>query len=364
MRVANLVYLLNREEPWVLVLPPWVKMWHWRSRDVAQDRLKWADFFDVDSMGKHVPVIELEDYIKRRGLVIDEVYHLQGVKQVTDWDMIKIDRCQRETRFEQDSGGRWRHWYFGIEEMYADKFQCLSFFGQLELMKSFLIQNTTGKLIFLPRAENLMHAEYGEHSALFWKARRSMVYAEPLRDAADRFRREHLGSDDETDKTILFDWTNIKARPNNAKGGPYISVHLRRGDHLHVRGRELPSIGEAAKHVRELLQKMSLDTVFVATDGTKQEYEEFKGSLEGYRVHRFQPTREELHTYRDGGVAIIDQWIAAHARYFIGSSASTVSYRIREDREILGFEPSTTFNRFCGDDESDCEQPAHWTIVY
>ena len=51
-------------------------------------------------------------------------------------------------------------------------------------------------------------------------------------------------------------------------------------------------------------------------------------------------------------------------RYFIGSSASTVSYRIREDREILGFEPSTTFNRFCGDDESDCEQPAHWTIVY
>ena len=38
------------------------------------------------------------------------------------------------------------------------------------------------------------------------------MYAEPLRDAADRFRREHLGSDDETDKTILFDWTNIKVR--------------------------------------------------------------------------------------------------------------------------------------------------------
>lgn len=51
-------------------------------------------------------------------------------------------------------------------------------------------------------------------------------------------------------------------------------------------------------------------------------------------------------------------------RYFIGSSGSTVSFRIREDREILGFEQSTTFNRFCGDDESDCEQPAHWTIVY
>ena len=63
---------------------------------------------------------------------------------------------------------------------------------------------------------------------------------------------------------------NIQTQPRNAKGGPYIAVHLRRRDHLHVRGRELPSIGEAAKHVRKLLKKMSLDTVFVATDGTKQ----------------------------------------------------------------------------------------------
>lgn len=29
---------------------------------------------------------------------------------------------------------------------------------------------------------------------------------------------------------------------------------------------------------------------------------------------RFEPTWEELELYRDGGVAIIDQWICAHAR--------------------------------------------------
>ena len=39
-----------------------------------------------------------------------------------------------------------------------------------------------------------------------------MVYAKPLRDAADRFHREHLGSVDETDNTVLFDWTNVKVR--------------------------------------------------------------------------------------------------------------------------------------------------------
>lgn len=29
---------------------------------------------------------------------------------------------------------------------------------------------------------------------------------------------------------------------------------------------------------------------------------------------RFEPTWEELELYKDGGIAIIDQWICAHAR--------------------------------------------------
>jgi peptide-O-fucosyltransferase len=77
MRVANLVYLLNKEEPWVLVLPPWVRMWHWRSRDVEQDRLKWSAFFDVESLGKHIPVIELEDYMKSKLFAWEFIDHIK-----------------------------------------------------------------------------------------------------------------------------------------------------------------------------------------------------------------------------------------------------------------------------------------------
>lgn len=29
---------------------------------------------------------------------------------------------------------------------------------------------------------------------------------------------------------------------------------------------------------------------------------------------RFEPTWEELELYKDGGVAIIDQWVCSHAR--------------------------------------------------
>lgn len=51
-------------------------------------------------------------------------------------------------------------------------------------------------------------------------------------------------------------------------------------------------------------------------------------------------------------------------RFFIGTSVSTFSFRIHEEREILGLDPRTTYNRFCGDQEEVCEQPTHWKIAY
>ncbi|MBN3273322.1 OFUT2 fucosyltransferase, partial [Polyodon spathula] len=52
--------------------------------------------------------------------------------------------------------------------------------------------------------------------------------------------------------------------------------------------------------------------------------------------------------------------------YFIGTSVSTFSFRIYEEREILGFDPKTTYSRFCGEKqkETDLEQPTHWKIEY
>lgn len=44
------------------------------------------------------------------------------------------------------------------------------------------------------------------------------MYAKPLRDAGDRFRREHLGSDDVTDNTLLRDWTTVKVRGRTPPG--------------------------------------------------------------------------------------------------------------------------------------------------
>ena len=51
-------------QQWVLVLPPWSRLYHWKNRDVEHMRIPWSRFFDLDSMRRHVPVIELEDWRK------------------------------------------------------------------------------------------------------------------------------------------------------------------------------------------------------------------------------------------------------------------------------------------------------------
>ena len=36
--------------------------------------------------------------------------------------------------------------------------------------------------------------------------------------------------------------------------------------------------------------------------------------MSAYEVYRYEPNQEVIEEFKDGGVAIIDQWICAHAR--------------------------------------------------
>lgn len=94
-------------------------------------------------------------------------------------------------------------------------------------------------------------------------------------------------------------------------------------------------------------------------------FEDLKNGIgDDYKVVRYIPNQLVLNEYGDGGVAIIDQIICSNARFFIGTHESTFSYRIQEEREILGFPVFTTFNRLCGDKEEDCQPPSSWKIVF
>ena len=64
MRVANLVRNLNKDAPWILVLPPWGRLFHWKSRHLDQVGIPWSLFFDLPSLRRFVPVIEFEEFLK------------------------------------------------------------------------------------------------------------------------------------------------------------------------------------------------------------------------------------------------------------------------------------------------------------
>lgn len=64
--MANTVKFLNEKEKWVLVLPPWGRLYHWQTDGIKSSRIPWKTFFDLDSFNKHIPVMEFEDYLKSK----------------------------------------------------------------------------------------------------------------------------------------------------------------------------------------------------------------------------------------------------------------------------------------------------------
>ncbi|GAB1607368.1 GDP-fucose protein O-fucosyltransferase 2-like [Argonauta hians] len=373
MRIANLAKSLNQVEPWVLVLPPWGNLYHWQTEDLEgrQIRIPWSLFFDVNSLSSHVPTIEFDEFLSVFGGpegYVDQVYYLQHYKEGwTDGKFEeKIDEreCLEKTSYKLDENNIWRGWFFGYyDNIHAKNFKCLSVQGHAGIMKPILLKNTTSSVL-VDRAENLLHDIYGDKE--YWRARRSMVFAKELRSIGDKFRAEFLNSTDETDRTIWdSDWRKMIRKERNAFGGPYLAVHLRRKDYLRAHKDYVPTLKFAAKQIRKLLKQFGLEKVFIASDDTEDVEKLRKKLRKKYEVYNFAPSKEILAKYMDGGVAIIDQWICAHARYFIGTHLSTFSFRIQEEREILGFKTITTFNRLCKEEEgTDCEQPSKWTIVY
>lgn len=64
IRMASLVKTLRNEgDDWVLVLPPWGRLYHWQSPNIYQIRIPWGEFFSLTSLQANVPVIEYEEFI-------------------------------------------------------------------------------------------------------------------------------------------------------------------------------------------------------------------------------------------------------------------------------------------------------------
>ena len=374
LRIANLVKAMRNDEKckkddWVLVLPPWGRIgYHWKEKDMEQSRIKWSHFFDVESMNKYIPVMEYEDYVEEVGQpLVEEVWYLQRYEEgwtPGKWEEKMHERpCIDPPSYESDSDGFFRGWFWGYSETYAEKFKCVSAQASAKILIGPLCgENTTAKSVMIDRGETVLHDMFG--GVDYWKCRRSMVFSDQLKKEADKFRAEYLDSNDEKDGTVMpKDWREHDCKGKPPSGGPYIAAHLRRKDFLYARKDSVPSIAKTAEELKALMKQHNVDKVFVASDGTKEEMKELKSLLP--EMIMYKPSKEQRKKFKMGGIAIIDQIICSHAKYFTGTKESTFSFRIQDEREIMCFNKDATFNRICGEKEKDdCEQPTRWKIVW
>ncbi|VDN06545.1 unnamed protein product [Thelazia callipaeda] len=367
MRIASTVRILRENgHNYALVLPPWGGLYHWRR---SHFKVPWSKFFHIRSINELVPLKYERSFFgfipETNYDAIDQVLYLQNYAE--GWESgkyeIKYDQrdCINGDRHYKFIGGVWKGWFFAYDNVHARNFTCISIQGDSETLAAMIQKNYShANSLMIDRAETVLHAHFGDFH--YWEARRSMRYAKHLRLIADKFRQERLNSNDAKDRTVLPDsWKTTRKKHGEAQGGDYICVHWRRRDFVSSHGAEIPSINGTAKQILAILRAQKLMTVYLSTDAPPNEVDALIDLLPStVRVERFS----DESSLNDGEVAIVDQWICAHARHFTGTHMSTFSYRIHEDREIIGFEPEQTFNRLCPDDNDHCKQPSEWTIVY
>ena len=370
IRAATLVkHMIDRGEDWILVLPPWRHLFHWKSRYLHQNALPWNHFFDLNNMNNYVPVMEFQDYMKLEGYHgIDHLLYLQwhpnGFSSSYGWnDVIEIAECRQDTYYKQDKEGLYRGYFWDMQNVYARKHNCVSVGGHAIVLADFLKQLISKSFLVL-HFEQVIATGYG--GVEYFKARRSLVFAKDLRSEGDMFRFVYLNSTDEEDKTTYNDdWRKQIPVDGSAIGGPFLGLHMRRGDFTYAHRNTVPSLEEIGLEVKKKLQEYKIEKVYISTDGTDNEVQELQTYFKA-EIHRFPQTHDLIEKYKDGGIAIIDQWIVSHARYFIGTCTSTFSFRIHEERDILGFNEDTTYNCICGKQSpvDTCKQPTRWRVKF
>ena len=311
-----------------LVLPQWGPLPHWRN-DAANVNLSWSNFFDVVSLNLLTPVMEMADFragISRRPDLQLHLSHFpDSFAEDSKWsERYEVRDCHENVPLQKDKGQ---------EEDDDSGSNCRCSSSQSSNTKCLFLDGTTLTLanlihkdfrehesILISNADVVLHENYG--SPFFWQIRRSMRFSEILIQKGNSFRTKFLDSDDERDGTQLpNDWRLTLRTAGQAIGGNYVALHWRRADFAIYR-KDVPSIQCTAEQVTGIIQATAggIRRLFLASDAAEQEIDQLLEHLQksGIEVNIFEDKRTD--PMPQGQKAIIDQWICAHARLFIGKA--------------------------------------------
>lgn len=278
---------------------------------------------------------------------------------------------------------KYKGWFYGYtNSVHGKNFICLSVQGHASILKDMIfkfMREFNSDSILIDRAETVLHDKFGQYD--FWQTRRSMQFSRKLYDYAVEFQKQNglLGQnkDKATVPYLGEKWIQKIRKPSSPIGHDFIAAHIRRRDFIRMQEyRNIPSIKSAMDFLIQSAIDRSIYNIFIATDGNEAEITEMHHVIEDHNLDQpeirklklvmFRPSHDEINQNQlyKGSIAIIDQIICSHASYFVGTEESTFSFRIHDEREILGFDENTTFNHFCSDGKTECGKPTHWEIIY
>ena len=134
------LYIMFFFRYWVLVLPPWGHLYHWQSEQLGhQAKIPWKTFFNTDSLGLYVPVIEFEEWLEVSQGEIGTVYYLQAFRE--GWESGKFEDkwevrdCIKTPKYKLNKDSKFEgHFYFFGNKVFADRFACLSVQGSASVL--------------------------------------------------------------------------------------------------------------------------------------------------------------------------------------------------------------------------------------
>lgn len=385
--MARLVQRLGAN--WTLVLPTWdLYVPRWKEHNESSNKINWSDFFKVDILRELIPVIEFSDFLEHVSNELDLVLVLNrfasdpfGDREEPSTEVrlsgryeLSDENCQH-IQFYQKDDHIYGLFYGYKDHMKAKRMTCMQVDGSTQLIEQALGNElSTVHSMFVQNADLLQQPEHRDRT--YWLFRRSIQLSDSVVTRANKFRRKYFDSDDEKDKTwISSDWKleklNRQKQSDEPIGGAYIAVHwpcasrmddrpddaTAMNDAMNDVNSEAPkfAISEVARQILVGLKSARLTLAFVATDANDAQWTElneaFKRQLEDdsrsadkYKLFRYQNRSNKLAALE---LELIEQWIAAHSRLFIGAPNSLYSRWVQEQREILGFNSSSTFNVLC-----------------
>ncbi|XP_029796457.1 GDP-fucose protein O-fucosyltransferase 2 [Suricata suricatta] len=389
IRVASLLKALLKTEEWVLVLPPWGRLYHWQSPDIAQVRIPWSDFFDLPSLNRNIPVLEYQQFIAESGgPFIDQVFVLQsyaeGWKEGAWEEKVDARPCLDPPLYAQDKHEYYRYGRRDTAEG-VRRFRTCPWRRRWTASRN--DKGNPGKSTKLGDKVQLSLGFAGEQQVAARDAARTAppsATRETLRNHT-RSKSRVWSADTESPQTnpsgnapaarlgLSVVWSGC-SEGNADRPCPCPPPGSAPGAAAADTGPSPPPAPHARPRAREkrgatfILVQSSWKGVLSASSV------EFRclllNSSPTARRAGLSPTGAEdgdgllREAGRDGSSASKKPDALLSARFFIGTSVSTFSFRIHEEREILGFDPRTTYNRFCGDREEACEQPTHWRVAY